>query len=155
QLSAGMDGPRHNWRAGGIVLQFLPAKPDRMRTADLPPGDAPEGTTPHEIKEDEAWVEGRALIETVSDLELIDPELSSERLLYRLFHERGVRVFREQAVQAKCTCSRESVSNMLASFSHDDRVHMIENGVISVTCEFCNSKYVFQPAEVGAEPDSK
>ena len=44
--------------------------------------------------EDDAWVEGRSLIETVEDIELIDPAVSSERLLYRLFHERGVRVFR-------------------------------------------------------------
>jgi redox-regulated HSP33 family molecular chaperone len=28
---------------------------------------------------------------------------------------------------------------------------MIENGVISVTCEFCNTKYVFAPDEVVVE----
>jgi molecular chaperone Hsp33 len=95
-------------------------------------------------------VEGRSLIQTVSDIELIDPELSSERLLYRLFHERGVRVFNAQAVQSKCSCSRASVKAMLESFPQDDRDHMVENGVISVTCEFCSSKYVFAPAEVGA-----
>jgi molecular chaperone Hsp33 len=38
---------------------------------------------------------------------------------------------------------------MLRSFSQDDRDHMIENGVITVTCEFCNSSYVFQGSEVG------
>ena len=65
-----------------------------MREPDLDPGDAPEGVTPHAVPEDDAWVEGRSLIETVEDVELIDPALSSERLLYRLFHERGVRVFR-------------------------------------------------------------
>ena len=48
----------------------------------------------HVVAEDDAWVEGRALVETVEDHELIDPALSSERLLYRLFHERGVRVFK-------------------------------------------------------------
>ena len=45
----------------------------------------------HSVAEDDAWVEGRSLIETVEDVELIDPELSGERLLFRLFHERGVR----------------------------------------------------------------
>jgi molecular chaperone Hsp33 len=39
---------------------------------------------------------------------------------------------------------------MLESFPQDDRDHMVENGVISVTCEFCSSKYVFAPEEVGA-----
>jgi molecular chaperone Hsp33 len=141
-------GPRHRWRAGGMLLQFLPKSVERMRTADLDPGDAPEGTAPHVVAEDDAWREGRSLIATVEDLELIDPELSSERLLYRLFHEHGVRVFRSPAVEAKCSCSRESVQNMLKSFSQDDRDHMVENGVISVTCEFCSSRYVFEPQEV-------
>jgi molecular chaperone Hsp33 len=140
--------PRHRWRAGGMLLQFLPQRTERMRGPDLDPGDAPEGTAPHVVPEDEAWVEGRALIATVEDIELIDPELSSERLLYRLFHEHGVRVFRSAAIEAKCSCSREGVANMLKSFSQDDRDHMVENGVISVTCEFCSSSYVFEPAEV-------
>jgi molecular chaperone Hsp33 len=86
----------------------------------------------------------------VTDIELIDPELSSERLLYRLFHERGVRVFSTQPVQSKCSCSRASVKAMLESFPQEDRDHMVENGAISVTCEFCSSKYVFAPEEVGA-----
>jgi molecular chaperone Hsp33 len=141
-------GPRHRWRAGGMLLQFLPKKVERMRGPDLDPGDAPEGTAPHVVAEDDAWVTGQALIATVEDLELIDPELSSERLLYRLFHEHGVRVFRSTAVEAKCSCSRANVANMLKSFSQDDRNHMVENGVISVTCEFCSSHYVFEPAEV-------
>src|SRR6266571_5156573 len=67
--------------------------PTRARQPDLHPGDAPEGSVTHTVEEDDAWVEGQALISTVEDVELIDPDLSGERLLYRLFHERGVRVF--------------------------------------------------------------
>jgi len=148
EFRPGTDGVRHRWRAGGIMLQFLPKSSERMRQADLDPGDAPEGTAPHVVPEDDAWVEGRSLVSTVQDLELIDPALSSEQLLYRLFHERGVRVFRSVPVNAQCSCSRSGVAAMLRSFSADDRDHMIENGVISVTCEFCNSTYVFAPDEV-------
>jgi molecular chaperone Hsp33 len=148
ELSAGRDGARHHWRAGGILLQFLPKAPERARQADLDPGDAPEGTPPHTLPEDDAWVEGRSLFATVEDVELIDPEVSAERLVYRLFHERGVRVFRSAPVVAQCSCSRGGVANMLRSFSQDDRDHMIENGVITVTCEFCNASYVFEPEEV-------
>jgi molecular chaperone Hsp33 len=119
-----------------------------MRTADLDPGDAPQGTDLHAVKEDDAWVEGRALIDTVEDVELIDPAVSSERLVYRLFHERGVRVFRDAAIRAQCSCSRDGVAAMLRSFSRDDREHMVENGKITVTCEFCSSTYVFQPEDV-------
>src|SRR6202166_3906054 len=137
ELLAGQGGASHRWRAGGILLQFLPKSPERARVADLDPGDAPEGTQVQTVQEDEAWVEGRALVSTVEDVELIDPALSSERLVYRLFHEPGVRVFRANDVRAECSCSRDSVEAMLKSFSQDDRDHMVENGKISVTCEFC------------------
>jgi molecular chaperone Hsp33 len=153
ELSARSGGARHQWRAGGILVQFLPKAPERARQADLDPGDAPEGAAPHAVPEDDAWVEGRSLVSTVQDVELIDPAVSAERLVYRLFHQRGVRVFRSRELAAVCSCSRESVTNMLKSFSQDDRDHMIENGVIKVTCEFCSSTYVFDPAEVADVPD--
>src|SRR5260370_28087861 len=91
-LSAGRDGARHRWRAGGILLQFLPKAPERARQADLDPGDAPPGlaphaAAPHQVPEDDAWVEGRSLFATVADVELIDPAVSAERLVYRLFHQ--------------------------------------------------------------------
>jgi molecular chaperone Hsp33 len=146
-------GARRRWRAGGILLQFLPKSPERARQ-DLPPGDAPPGTEAQAPREDDAWVEGRSLVETVSDIELIDPALSSERLAYRLFHERGVRVFRAAAIQAQCSCSRQSVENMLQSFPQEDRDDMIENGKITVTCEFCSSTYVFAPAEIASPEPS-
>jgi len=152
ELRASSDGPHHRWRAGGMLLQFLPKKAERMRGPDLDPGDAPEGMVQPVVAEDEAWVEGRSLIATVNDIELIDETLSSERLLYRLFHERGVRVFRSAALHAECSCSRSSVAAMLSSFSQDDRDHMVENGMISVTCEFCNSQYVFKPEDVAGGP---
>src|SRR5947208_545552 len=151
EFRAASGGASHRWRAGGMLLQFVPRAPERARVADLDPGDAPEGMIPHTIPEDEAWIEGRSLIETVEDVELIDPALSSERLLYRLFHERGVRVFRSIDLHAQCSCSRESVEAMLRSFPQSDRADMVENGVISVTCEFCSTNYVFEPAEV-ADP---
>jgi molecular chaperone Hsp33 len=151
EFLAATGGASHRWRAGGLLLQFVPRAPERAHVADLHPGDAPEGITPHVVPEDEAWVEGRALAETVEDLELIDPAVSSERLLYRLFHERGVRVFRSTGIAAQCSCSRESVEAMLRSFPQNDRDDMVENGVISVTCEFCSQTYVFEPAEVADE----
>jgi molecular chaperone Hsp33 len=146
----GGDGGKHRWRAGGMLLQFLPKAPERARQADLHPGDAPEGTVAHEVPEDDAWVEGQSLIGTVEDVELLDPDLSGERLLYRLFHERGVRVFRNRDVTAQCSCSRGKITAMLRSFSPDERRDMVENGVIAVTCEFCNSTYVVEPAELEA-----
>src|SRR6202790_4622573 len=147
----GGDGPRHRWRAGGILLQFLPKAPERARQADLHPGDSPEGSVTHTIEEDDAWVEGQSLISTVQDIELIDPDLSGERLLYRLFHERGVRVFPPLPLRAQCSCSREAVSSMLQSFAPTDRAGMVKDGKVVVTCEFCSSVYEFTPQEAGVE----
>jgi molecular chaperone Hsp33 len=144
----GPEGMRRRWRAGGMLLQFLPKSPERLRQPDLDPGDAPEGVTPHVVAEDDAWVEGRSLVETVEDLELIDPALSHERLIYRLFHERGVRVFESHPVVAQCTCSREKITDMLRSFPQTDRDDMVQDGSIAVTCEFCSAAYTIDPAEL-------
>ncbi len=144
------NGARRHWRAGGIMLQFLPKAPERARVPDLDPGDAPPGTETHALPEDDAWVEGRSLIETVEAIELLDSDLSSERLAYRLFHEHGVRVFPAAPVEAQCSCSRHTVETMLNSFSEADRADMIEDGRITVTCEFCSSTYVFEPDEITA-----
>jgi molecular chaperone Hsp33 len=147
----GGDGGKHRWRAGGMLLQFLPKGPERARQADLHPGDAPEGTAAHEVPEDDAWVEGQSLIGTVEDVELLDPDLSGERLLYRLFHERGVRVFAPLPLRAQCSCSREAVSSMLKSFTAKDRADMVKDGKVVVTCEFCSSVYEFTPEEAEVE----
>jgi molecular chaperone Hsp33 len=148
----GGDGrPKHRWRAGGMLVQFLPKAPERARQADLHPGDAPEGTIVHTIAEDDAWVEGQSLISTVEDVELIDPDLSGERLLYRLFHERGVRVFKPLPLEARCSCSRDAVSAMLRSFAPEDRADMVKDDKVVVTCEFCSSVYDFTPQEAGVE----
>jgi len=143
--------PKHRWRAGGILLQFLPKAPERARQADLHPGDAPQGAVTHTVEEDDAWVEGQSLISTVEDIELIDPDLSGERLLYRLFHERGVRVFPPLPLRAQCSCSRDAVSAMLNSFAPGDRADMVKDGQVVVTCEFCSSVYQFTPHEAGVE----
>ncbi|MGX1790411.1 Hsp33 family molecular chaperone [Bosea sp. NPDC055332] len=145
------------WRAGGLIVQFMPNSPERMRAADLHPGDAPEG---HEILaagdddgvSDDAWTEARSLVETIEHHELLDPLLESEQLLYRLFHERGAHVFEPVAVHEACRCSRERVLGMLKGFSADDRKAMIaDDGTLGVTCEFCSRRYEFDPAEVEVE----
>jgi molecular chaperone Hsp33 len=133
-------------------VQFLPASADRLRQADLPPGDAPEGASLHTPQEDDAWVEARSLVETVEDHELIDPTLTSETLLYRLFHERGVRVFEAQPVVERCRCTRDRIVSMLKQFSDEERSSMVgDDGRIGITCEFCSTHYHVDPEEVGVD----
>lgn len=133
---------RHRWRAGGILAQFLPQAPERMRVADLDPGDAPAGTPKHDVAEDDAWVEARSLVETTEDLELVDPTLGLDRLLYRLFNERGVTVQNPLPIADQCRCSEAKIRQMLAQFSAEDLSDMREeDGQIAITCEFCARKY--------------
>jgi molecular chaperone Hsp33 len=139
-------GPTHTWRAGGLIVQFLPMTGGHAAPRDLPPGDMPESmvTPDGDAPEDDAWVEAHSLVETIEDHELIDPMLSSEQLLFRLFHERGVRIFPEQPVHEKCHCSEERVRDMLLSFPEDDKRHMADDrGQIGVTCDFCSTHYSF------------
>ena len=141
-------GLRHSWRAGGLIVQFLPQSQDRIRQPDLPGGDAPGGAeeSVDEVEEDDAWVEARSLTATIAADELTDPAVPIETLLYRLFNERGVRVFNALAVRDQCSCSREKVEGVLATFSAEEIAESTEQGEISVTCEFCGTRYGFDPA---------
>ncbi|SHL52367.1 Hsp33 family molecular chaperone [Roseibium suaedae] len=137
------EAPAHSWTAGGILIQFLPEAPERMRQADLDPGDAPYETDEGDFEEDDAWVEARALVETVKDVELTDPGISVENLLYRLFHERGVRLYEPQKIADKCRCSRERIESVLNTFSAEEVEDMTVEGKIVVKCEFCSTSYEF------------
>lgn len=132
------------WRSGGFLVQFLPESPERQRMAELPPGDAPPGwETDDDYEEDDAWISALTLSQTLEDAELIDPELSPEQLLYRLFHEEGVKVFDALPMQEFCRCSRDGISSMLRQFSADDRAQMVKDDQIHVICEFCSRQYDF------------
>jgi molecular chaperone Hsp33 len=147
-VAESVTGEGRQWRAGGLMVQFLPQSIDRMRQADLHPGDAPEGTVMHEHAEDDAWTEAKSLAATVEDHELVDPTLSSERLLFRLFHERGVKVFQGQGVNDACRCSTDRIEDMLRRFTPEERRDMVgDNGRIGITCEFCSTHREFDPKD--------
>lgn len=137
--------PRHTWRAGGLIAQFLPDAPERMRKPDLHGGDGDERET--DEAEDDAWEEARLLVDTIDADELTDPSVGVERLLYRLFHEQGVRVYAPQAVHDRCSCSRDKVKGVLSGFSAEEIEASQEGGAISVTCEFCSTTYRYEVEE--------
>ncbi|WP_424360378.1 Hsp33 family molecular chaperone [Methylocystis parvus] len=135
-----------SWRAGGLLLQYLPIAGSRVR--DLHPGDAPEDGEGVPEAEDDAWTEGQALASTLEDHELVDPSLSGERLLFRLFHERGVKVFNERPLEEFCRCSTERIERLLKSFTPQERADMVgDDGRIGVTCEFCATPRSFDPSD--------
>lgn len=146
-FNQGDGGARSGWRVGGVMVQHLP-EDGGARVPDLPPGDLPEGIElPDDDSEDDRWNRARILMNTVEDHELLDTDLPPEQLLYRLYHEDGVRVFKSQPIQRNCRCSRERIETMLRQFSDDDREYMVKDDHIVVTCEFCNLDYKFDPAD--------
>jgi molecular chaperone Hsp33 len=129
---AGTSGARPwTWRAGGLLVQKLTREGGRANASEL---------------EEEDWTRARALAETVEDHELLDPLLRPDRLLYRLFHEEQVRAYRAIPLDTYCSCSRERVEELLRRFSAEDLADMVVDGEVWVTCEFCNSRYRFDPA---------
>ena len=138
-----------HWRAGGVLVQHLPPHGQSVM-ADLP-GDGdfnnPDTADP-DFKEADKWAETKAHLATVGDDELADPDLSAERLLFRLYHETGVRVFPAIPLEERCTCSVERIEGMLRdNFSAADRAEMVVDGEIEVVCEFCSADYHFKPHE--------
>ena len=143
--SEAKDGQRWHWRAGGLMVQYLTEQGgihrDELEYETMPFDDM-----------DDNWRRARLLGETVEAHELLDPELAPERLLFRLYHEEGVRVFDKLSLKAQCTCSGERVAAMLANFSGAERHDMVEEtGKITVTCEFCNEVYKFSEEDFTAE----
>ncbi|HEX3700261.1 MAG TPA: Hsp33 family molecular chaperone [Phenylobacterium sp.] len=122
------DGPQ--WRAGGVLIQHIAE-------------DAARGPTR------EAWDRTQALFETVGEDELIDPLLPANTLLWRLFHEDGVRVFGPKPLRAFCRCSQHRIEGVLKSFPAAERAEMVEDdGKIRVTCEYCSRVYAVEPASL-------
>lgn len=140
---------RPSWRAGGVLVQFIPPHGEHVMP-DLP-GDGDFNnplTADPDFREDDKWTETKSLLATIGDDELADPDLSPERLLFRLYHERGVRVFSPVALEERCTCSAERIEAMLReNFTAEEREEMVVDGEIEVVCEFCSADYHFKPHE--------
>lgn len=124
------NGDGHSWRAGAAMIQVLAEDDARSATR-------------------EAWERDQILFETLGEDELVDPTVPPETLLYRLFHEEGVRLFQAKPLRAFCRCTEERVIGMLRSFPEEERDEMVEaDGVIRVTCEYCSRTYEIEPEAV-------
>jgi molecular chaperone Hsp33 len=125
RLAVGREGD--TWRSGGFLIQYMAEDDTRGSTM-------------------EAWVRTQAFFETIGEEELLDTELASERLLFRLFHEDGVRVFGSRPLRAFCRCNQDRIETVLKSFDRAEREDMVEDdGKIHVTCEYCSRVYAVEP----------
>jgi molecular chaperone Hsp33 len=121
---------RGQWRAGGALIQQVA-------------GDSARGDTTL------AWDHASILFETLEDRELVDGELPSGVLLYRLFHEDGVRLFEAKPIETACTCSAPRILSLLKQFGAEAAADMVESdGLIRVRCEYCNKSFDVRPDEL-------
>ena len=145
-------GGNQGWRAGGVMLQTLPATPmtgdDGGSGADglIEAADILQGT------QSEDWNRANILLDTVETLELVGPSVAPTDLLLRLFHEEEPRVFDPQRIEFGCSCSADRVRGTLAIYSAKDIAHMTTpEGIVTADCQFCGAHYSFDPHQLGFE----
>jgi molecular chaperone Hsp33 len=90
------------------------------------------------------------LMSTVATDELLGPAPGPHDLLYRLYHEERVRVFRPRRLLARCRCDRGRVAATLRALPRDELDELKIDGNVVVTCQFCNSDYVFDDPQLDA-----
>jgi len=116
--------------AGGLLIQHL--------------ADAEEGRERLHTRADRPeWEHVAILAQSVRHEELLDPELSAEALVWRLFHEEPeVRVQTLAHLSRGCRCSVVHFEEVLARFPKEDRREMRdEKGIIRVDCAFCSREF--------------
>ena len=129
------------WRSGAIALQ---------RIAELGPGDEPVTMAERQ----DAWNTTMVLLSSVTGGELTDPFLTSRDLLYRLFHDIGVRVHEPRDVRFACSCSHTRALTMLRRLPAESIDEYVVDGEIEVVCKFCNRRQTFTPGDVTQPPAS-
>ena len=138
------------YRAGGIMAQHLPSSGGKQ---PVNPDISEENPASPDKSEQNAndWQEARLLLETVEDHELIDPRLPAENLLFRLYHEQGVKKYSSLGLFEQCQCSHERVLDMISRFPEAEREDMYdEQQHIGVTCQFCSRHYDFAKNDINA-----
>jgi len=144
-------GRAQAWRAGGVMLQMMPASGSDPAAGG---GSGAEGLLlPRDLvagDEGEAWSRANLLLDTAEETELIGPHVDPQELLVRLFHEEGPRVFEPQHVMFGCTCSEDRLRRSLAAHPAEELSDMVtEAGVITADCQFCGAHYELDPATLG------
>jgi molecular chaperone Hsp33 len=133
KLAVARAGENGQWRAGGLMLQRVPPEGGYTVIAD----DVEDG-----------WRRAMILMSSATGKEMVDPQLSAHRLLYRLFHDEGVRVYDTHPLEARCRCSSDRIRGILRSLPPADIDEIRQDKVTTVTCEFCNTTYEFTADEL-------
>jgi molecular chaperone Hsp33 len=140
------------WRAGGVMLQHMPA----VGGVAAEQGSGEGGLLTHADilsgADSDNWTRANLLLDTVETLEMIGPSVTQTELLVRLFHEEGPRVFDPQPVRFGCSCNEGKVRSTMSIYSQKDIAKMTtEAGVVTADCQFCGAHYELDPKTLGFE----
>jgi molecular chaperone Hsp33 len=116
--------------AAGLLVQHL--------------ADGEEGRERLHVRMDHPeWEHVAILAGSVRHDELLDPALSLEAIVWRLFHEESeIRVEPGVPIARGCRCSVEHYASVIARFPPDERAAMRNaDGVIVVDCAFCSRSF--------------
>lgn len=122
---------------------YLWLSADQQHTAGLLIQKLPSNWHEEELQ---LWEKVYHLSSTIKPEEML--HLPHREIIHRLYHEDDVRVFDEEPIFFRCSCSRERVANMLRTIGYDEVQDILrEQEVILVACEFCNQKYKFDSVD--------
>ena len=138
------------WRAGALMLQREPADGGHDRPLGRDAWPETPGDKLEDQEEQEDWRRAVILMSSVSLGELLDPELGSDRLLFRLFHEEAVRAHLPRPLAFGCRCSRHRVEATLKALPREEIETLTIDGLVIVTCQFCNKSESFGELELDA-----
>ena len=129
--------------AAGLLIQRLPVEGS---------GNLGHARNEDEIGINESYNRIAHLAATLTRDELLT--LDADTILRRLFWEETLRRFEPLAGASgprfQCTCSRERVAQMLRSLGRDEIDGIVvEQGRVEIACDFCGTKYHFDPVDVG------
>ncbi|MEM7440668.1 MAG: Hsp33 family molecular chaperone HslO [Pseudomonadota bacterium] len=149
-----LEGGRHRWRAGGIMIQHMPKASPFAQDG----GSGDEGLLLADDlvwgDDEENWNRSVILMNSVEETELIGPRLTQTDVLYRLFHEEQPRVFPARPIEFGCTCSEDKVRQTMSIYSAKDIRHMTtDDGRVTADCQFCGAHYDLDPATLGFEAE--
>ena len=126
-----------NIKAAGIMLQQMPFN-----------GGTAGGYGKTEEEAREEWNTDVILLSSLKNSELLDENITAERLLYMLYNEQKITVFDEKPLIFSCRCSKERIKAVISSFADKDFEDVFKTGQTEIVCEFCGEKYQITKEEV-------
>lgn len=131
------DKQHKKWAAGGVIIERMPLEGGKKKEKELSTEE-----------QEEIWKRTKMFMQTLKAEELLEVDNTPQNLLYRLFNEDGVWVYKLQPLKAGCRCSRERIRDVLKTIPQQELIETLDDGKMSVNCQFCNKTEVFTRADI-------